>query len=70
MNCHTVDSIKALADCAYHCITVYGPWFVTMASAASAVLPKAKAGTLSAFFQQFIELVAMNFGHAKDEHRP
>ncbi len=69
MNCHEVHTIQALATCAYHCIMLYGPWVVTAASAASAVLPKAKDGTIAAFVQKFLEFLAINFGHAKDEHR-
>ena len=46
-------------------IVTYAPLVITAASAASAVLPKAPAGSVGAVVQSFIDFLALNFGHAK-----
>lgn len=46
-------------------ITTYAPMVIAAASAASAALPKAPAGSMFAALQSVIDWLALNFGHAK-----
>jgi hypothetical protein len=47
-------------------IATYGPLVIAAASAASAALPKPTPGTWYAVFRGLIDLLACNFGNAKN----
>lgn len=47
-------------------VTTYGPWIVTIASAAASALPRGSQGTWWAAIRGIVEVLAVNFGHAKN----
>lgn len=47
-------------------IAVYGPGIIATASTLSAALPKATPGTWYAVVRGIIDLLAINFGNAKN----
>lgn len=46
-------------------ITTYAPMIISVASAVSAALPKAPAGSIWATIQKGVDWLALNFGQAK-----
>lgn len=46
-------------------IATYAPLVIVAASAVSAAVPKAPAGSFGAMLQSLIDYLALNFGHAK-----
>lgn len=49
----------------WNAIVTYAPLVITAASAVSAAVPKAPAGSVGAMIQTAIDWLALNFGHAK-----
>ncbi len=60
-----MDATKILSDIIAWTIS-YGPWIVTAAAAAAATLPAPRPGTLWATIRTAIDVLAMNFGNAKN----
>lgn len=46
--------------------TTYIPWIITAAAASSAALPQAAPGSAWAMARKIIDLLAFNFGSAKN----
>lgn len=50
-------------------LAFYGPWVITAAAAAAASVPPGEPGTWWYVARQFIDFLALNFGHAAPAHR-